>query len=51
MYDNYRDGMQMMPTQSQLNPMAALPAQNINPMGTMPMQNINPMGTMPMQNI
>jgi len=52
MYDYYRDGMQVMPSQSQYNPMAAMPEQMYNPMATMPMQNMyNPMATMPMQNM
>ena len=52
MYDYYRDGMQVMPSQNQFNPMAAMPEQMYNPMATMPMQNMyNPMTAMPMQNM
>jgi len=52
MYDYCREGMQMMPTQSQFNPMAAMPEHMHNPMATMPSQNMyNPMPTMPMQNM
>ena len=52
MYDYYRDGMQVMPSQNQYNPMTTMPEQTYNPMATMPMQNMyNPMSTMPMQNM
>jgi hypothetical protein len=52
MYDYCREGMQMMPTQSQFNPMPVMPEHMHNPMATMPSQNMyNPMATMPMQNV